>query len=169
MSNKFKNFSEEELISILESGNLSEKEFDDLFLAMEEKGLSGSIMQVDEIDADEGMDLMEYINFHNLVPKDITQKDIKWCEKVLFEKSGLKDKKKAIVILAHAGNISAYRILEKYDKNPDPKLISWTSLAMGECRMFLESEILDKPIIKVEKIQSKKQKSEISRRSKPKK
>jgi len=52
-------------------------------------------------------------------------------------------KKKTLTLLAHLGTIAAYRQIEKYYENPDPELKAWAALALRECRMFLESILLD--------------------------
>lgn len=55
-------------------------------------------------------------------------------------------KKKGLTLLAHLGTISAYRHIEKYYQNPDPEIKSWAALALEECRMFLESTLLDESV-----------------------
>lgn len=52
-------------------------------------------------------------------------------------------KKKTLTLLAHLGTITAYRQIEKYYENADPELKAWATLALQECRMFLESNLLD--------------------------
>jgi hypothetical protein len=53
------------------------------------------------------------------------------------------DKKNLLVRLAAADDIEAYRILEKYAKEPHPGLKDWACLALQESRMLIESKILD--------------------------
>ncbi|NBB89246.1 MAG: hypothetical protein GVX96_05620 [Bacteroidetes bacterium] len=53
------------------------------------------------------------------------------------------DKKKILVLLAHLGTIIAYRQIEKYYKKPDIELKPWATLALQECRMFLENDLTD--------------------------
>lgn len=55
-------------------------------------------------------------------------------------------KKKGLVILAHTGSISAFRQLSKYYEKAEGDLKKWASLALQECRMFLESELSDENI-----------------------
>jgi hypothetical protein len=52
-------------------------------------------------------------------------------------------KRRGLTLLAHLGTITAYRQIEKYYENPDPELKAWAALALQECRMFLESTLLD--------------------------
>ncbi|TVQ14365.1 MAG: hypothetical protein EA361_07855 [Bacteroidetes bacterium] len=52
-------------------------------------------------------------------------------------------KKKGLTILAHAGSISAYNQISKFYESADGELKQWASLAMQECKMFLESELSD--------------------------
>jgi hypothetical protein len=56
------------------------------------------------------------------------------------------DKKKALALLAHLGTILAYREIEKYNNSFDHELNQWTILAMMECKMLLESSLLDESI-----------------------
>lgn len=52
-------------------------------------------------------------------------------------------KKRALVILAHTGMITAFRQIEAYYKNPDKELRQWAALALQECKMFIESALLE--------------------------
>jgi hypothetical protein len=54
------------------------------------------------------------------------------------------DKKKSLLIqLASIDQVEAFRALELYQKQPDPTLRDWATLAMQESRMLLESTFLD--------------------------
>ncbi len=55
----------------------------------------------------------------------------------------LTGKKKALTLLAHVGTVTAYRQIEKYCESGDPEAKPWAALALQECRMFLESSLLD--------------------------
>jgi hypothetical protein len=57
-----------------------------------------------------------------------------------------KVKKKGLTILAHAGSINAYNLINEYYQKADGELKQWASLALQECKMFLESELLDENI-----------------------
>ncbi len=82
-----------------------------------------------------------------------TSKDIKKsidCEDTLNQKDSLFsneisfDQKKSLLIkLASIDKVEAFRALEQYQKNPDPTLKDWATLAMQESRMLLESSLLD--------------------------
>jgi hypothetical protein len=48
--------------------------------------------------------------------------------------------------LARCGTVDAYRAIEQYVKNPDPALAQWSKVALYECRMALESELLEEPV-----------------------
>ena len=45
--------------------------------------------------------------------------------------------------LALLGTVQAYRIIEKYVGQPDPALAQWSKIALYECRMTLENELLE--------------------------
>jgi hypothetical protein len=53
------------------------------------------------------------------------------------------DKKLLLSRLASIENVEAFRALEKYRNNPDPELKDWSTLAMQESKMLLESSFLD--------------------------
>lgn len=55
-------------------------------------------------------------------------------------------RKKVLTLLAHVGTITAYRQIEKYYENADPDVKPWAALALHECRMFLESTLLDENV-----------------------
>lgn len=150
----FHDLSEQELINTLEKGNLSKREFDKLVEVMQSKGLSGSIMPVDPDDP-ETKDAIEYINYHQKLPKDYkSQKQIEKAKKALLakRKTSLDKLKEAIMILAHSGEVKSLRILQRYANNPNSKLIIWVTMAIQECQVFLESDLLGRPMIKVSKI-----------------
>lgn len=52
-------------------------------------------------------------------------------------------KKKGLTLLAHLGTIPAFRFIEKfYNNTTEHDLKQWAALALQECRMFLESDLL---------------------------
>jgi len=158
MSNKsFNNLSEEELINTLNQGNLSEEESADLTKALKDKGLGGSIMAVDDLESEEGMASVEYIEYHKKIPEsyylNMPEEEIEWSREILLsKKSEIEDKKRALIILAHKGRLDVYKILEEYEKNPDPELKIWLNLAIQECKNFMESDIMDKPVLSVGRV-----------------
>lgn len=156
MINKFDNLSERELIEILDQGNLTEKEFKELIESMRKKGLSGSIMAVDDPDSDEGRAAVEYIEYHKKIPEEhfrnMPKDKIDWAKKILFSQANLEDKKTALVILAHIGRLDVYQILEKYEKNSDAELKIWINMAIRECQSFLKSDIMEEPFLEVSRV-----------------
>jgi len=64
-------------------------------------------------------------------------------DSLFSEDFSLEQKKKLIVKLACIDKVEAFRILERYRKNPDPELKDWAALAMQESKMLLESSLLD--------------------------
>ena len=158
MSNKnFDNLSEEELMNILNQGDLSKEEFADLTEALKSKGMSGSIMAIDDPDSEEARASVEYIEYHKKIPEsyylNMPEEEIEWSRKILLsKKSEIEDKKRALIILAHKGRIDAYKTLEEYEKNPDPELKIWLNLAIQECQGFLKSDIMGEPVLSVGKV-----------------
>lgn len=150
------NLNEEKLIEILNQGQLSQEEMSMLVMAMQAKGMKGSIMAIDDPNSEEGKAAQEYINYHQKLPKTyphISEKEIESAKKNLLDKKVIiEDKKKALILLAHTGRLDAWETLEKYEKNPDPQLKIWLNMAMEECQMFLKSDLLDKPMININKV-----------------
>jgi len=97
---------------------------------------------------EEGIDVQtqkEYINYsHSFDRGELTEKETFALSNILFDKgTPVEAKKKALALLAHLGTIIAFRQIEKYHKNPDNDLKQWAALALQECKMFLESSLID--------------------------
>ena len=52
-------------------------------------------------------------------------------------------KMEILTSLANLDDVEAYRLIEKYFKHCPPELKDWVTLALQECRMTLESSLLD--------------------------
>lgn len=156
INNKFSNLTEEELIEILNRGNLEEDEFRMLLQSMEASGLKGSIMAVPDPDSEEGRTAKEYIDYHKKLPNTypkISEEDINLAKKNLLNKDTSMEKKKiSLITLAHIGRLDTYQTLEEYEKNPDQELKIWLNMAIQECQSFLKSEIMDEPMIDISKV-----------------
>ena len=68
----------------------------------------------------------------------ISDKDLIFDDKVPVDQ-----KKILLVQLASVSNVEAYRTIEEYLKKPNIKLFEWAYLALQECRMLLESKLLE--------------------------
>jgi hypothetical protein len=87
---------------------------------------------------------MEYFEFSKNLKKSDDPDEILTNKNLLFEPSAcLAEKKLMLVQLASIDNIDAYRTIEKYSKKPDKTLKGWTTLALQESRMLIESKLLD--------------------------
>ena len=152
----FADLDEKELIKILDKGDLNQDDFSQLITAMQAKGLNGSIMTVDDPNSEEGKTAQEYIDYHQKLPKTfpmISEKEITGAKKTLLSKqTNIENKKKALIILAHTGQLDAYKTLEIYEKKPDPELKIWINMAIQECETFLKSDLTNKSIIDISKI-----------------
>jgi len=60
--------------------------------------------------------------------------------------ASLELKREMLARLAQCGTVGAYRAIERYAMNPDPPLEQWSKIALYECRMALESELLEENI-----------------------
>ena len=67
----------------------------------------------------------------------------KESSKLFSEKTPVETKKRILILLAHFGTPESYRILEKYLKSSEQNLRDWALLSLKECRMFLESALLE--------------------------
>ena len=87
----------------------------------------------------------EYLEYSESFERGIlTDGEIKKFSKIIFTSETPDEaKKKGLVILAHTGSISAFRQISKYYEKAEGELKQWASLALQECRMFLESELSD--------------------------
>jgi hypothetical protein len=69
------------------------------------------------------------------------------ARQTLFDPTApLEAKREMLARLAQCGTVDAYRAIEQYVKNPDPALARWSKVALYECRMGLESELLEEPV-----------------------
>lgn len=103
----------------------------------------------DEYDIlEEGIDVQtqeEYINHSDSFERgELTEVQTIYLGNILFDrKVEIEAKKKVLTLLAHLGTITAFRMIEKYYKNPDDSIKQWAALSLQECKMFLECELTD--------------------------
>jgi hypothetical protein len=68
------------------------------------------------------------------------------ARRILFDTTApLEAKREMLAKLALCKTVDAYRTIEQYVKSPDPALEQWGKVALYECRMRLESELLEEP------------------------
>ena len=97
---------------------------------------------------EEGIDVQiqeEYIKYSDSFERgELTEDQTIFLGNILFDsRAEIEAKKKVLTLLAHLGTITAFRMIEKYYKNPDDKIKQWAALALQECKMFLISELTD--------------------------
>jgi hypothetical protein len=97
---------------------------------------------------EDGIDLSiqrEYFNLSQTIDLDnVDYKEVlKESNKLFFENIPIETKKRILILLAHFGNAESYRTIEKYLKESEENLRDWTLLSLKECRMFLESALLE--------------------------
>ncbi len=158
MSDKnFRDLSKEELMKILNQGDLSEEDFINLTKELESRGINSFISVVKDADSEEGKAAVEYIEYHKKIPEsyftNMLEEEVEWSGKILLSKDyGIEDKKKALMILAHKGSVKSYKILKEYEKHSDMELKIWLNLAIQECKAFLENDITGKAIVSIERV-----------------
>ena len=88
---------------------------------------------------------LDYIeNAHKFDYQNLTDEEVTGFGNLLFQAdTSMDDKKKALGILAHVGNLNAYNHLKKYAEQPDKELETWATLALGECTLFLHADLSD--------------------------
>jgi|GEM_PF-1150834 len=86
---------------------------------------------------------LDYIeNAHNFNSQNLTTEEVdQWCKVLFLTDKSLDEKKKALAILAHVGTLNAYQHLKKYAEHPDAGLEEWAIVALGECTLFLHSDL----------------------------
>lgn len=87
---------------------------------------------------------MEYFNYGRDLKTNFPPEMILQHQTDLFDQSvPLDEKKNLLVLLASQEKVEAFRVIEKYSKNPDPELREWSILALQESRMVIQSSLLD--------------------------
>jgi hypothetical protein len=87
---------------------------------------------------------IEYFNYPREVKQNLSRKMLAQYQNELYDPDVLVDEKKNIlVILASQEKVEAFRALEKYVKNTEPELRSWSILALQESRMVIQSSLMD--------------------------
>jgi len=87
---------------------------------------------------------MEYFNYGRDLKTNFPLEMILQHKADLFDQSvGLDEKKNLLVLLASQEKVEAFRIIEKYAKEPDPELRDWSILALQESRMVIQSSLMD--------------------------
>ena len=87
---------------------------------------------------------MEYFKYSQKVKEELDEENIiSKAENLFLEDTSLADKQHLLSQLASIGEVKAYRILEKYNKNPDLTLKNWSILAFQESKMLLEGSLLN--------------------------
>jgi hypothetical protein len=94
-----------------------------------------------QIDADVQL---EYFNYARNITGDFDPEEVLKNRETIFRHDlALDDKKHMLVQLANIDSIEAYRTLEKYIHGSPDQLKDWATLALQECKLLLESKLLD--------------------------
>lgn len=89
----------------------------------------------------------EYERYAEGLMTGLPQADGVEMPQTLFDPAApIESKREMLVRLALCGTVDAYRAIEQYVKNPDPALRQWSQVSLYECRMRLESELLEEPV-----------------------
>lgn len=95
-----------------------------------------------QIDADVQL---EYFNYAKSLEDNFDPDEVLKNRDTIFRHDlTIDDKKHLLVQLANIDRIEAYRTLEKYINGSPDQLKDWATLALQECKLLLESKLLDK-------------------------
>jgi len=95
-----------------------------------------------QIDADVQL---EYFNYAKTLENNFDPNEVLKNRDTIFRHDlTIDDKKHLLVQLANIDSIEAYRTLEKYINGSPDQLKDWATLALQECKLLLESKLLDK-------------------------
>lgn len=87
---------------------------------------------------------MEYFEFSRSLDHSDDSRALQEKEELLYNPTTDKSiKKEVLARLAFSDEIEAYRILQAYVHQADKELYDWAILAMQECRVLIESKLLD--------------------------
>ena len=130
--------------------NWSPDEFSDFLEIARASGKTTFITMVDYPNSPDAKAAEEYINSHHLLPRnynDTTEEEIEERGSKLFDpKTSINEKKKILMLLAHLGVYESYRILKRYQENPNPELRFWAKMAFDECRTFAQQNLSDETL-----------------------
>jgi len=125
----------------------SPEELSDFLEIAHASGKTTFVTMIDDPNSPEAKSAKEYIDSHHLLPsnyKDTTEEEIEEHGSRLFDpKTPINEKKKILMLLAHLGVYESYRILKRYQENPDPELQFWAKMAFDECRTFARQNLSD--------------------------
>jgi hypothetical protein len=100
--------------------------------------------------SEEELDQKTYEAFLNHAPdpESITDTEslLQESHRLFVKETPLQEKKDLLVELAQHGVVKVYRLIEKYSKQPDPELEQWSKIALYECRMALEEDLMEENI-----------------------
>ncbi|MCH2044959.1 MAG: hypothetical protein MK212_12645 [Saprospiraceae bacterium] len=80
------------------------------------------------------------------IKKESTEDTVETIQERLDTETNIDVLKKYIAQLAQIGSVPALRTLESYEKTASEELISWVRLSLTQCRIKVESDLLDDPI-----------------------
>jgi hypothetical protein len=99
------------------------------------------LMVAEQVDLETHIDYLHHAHDHE--QRDYSEEEILRLGATLDDPATDDVRKKQIMgIMAHEGSPTAYRILDRCYTLAEGEWKQWISLALMECRMFLESDII---------------------------
>ena len=86
---------------------------------------------------------LQYYKFIEKLDKNLNKEEINERADMLFTpEMDIEEKKKLLVQLASFDDVKFFRTIEKYNKQPDPELKHWASMAYNHAKVNLENSFL---------------------------
>ncbi|MFA5188726.1 MAG: hypothetical protein WC460_05180 [Patescibacteria group bacterium] len=134
------------ILEKLKNKEFSEEELEELLPLVPYLGLPNQTFIVEDQNSPEAVWIKDYMDFHKTLPREyehIPIDEIKKMSDILFDPDfdDWNRHKEIIILLGHHGTKEALDILEKYlDQPHGDELAFWASVAIDECKMFLDSK-----------------------------
>ncbi len=147
-----------EILKKLKNKEFTEEELKELLPLLPYLGLPNQSFIVEDSNSPEAVWIKEYLGYHKTLPdnyENIPIAEINKISTILFDPDfdDWNRHKEIIILLGHHGTKEALGILEKYlDQPHGDELAFWASVAIDECKMFLDSEETSEPVSNFTKI-----------------
>ncbi len=86
---------------------------------------------------------LKYYKLLESIAENLNKEEINERSQLLFSPEiDIEEKKKLLIALASFDEVKFFRIIEKYNKQPDPELKHWASMAYNHSKVNLENSFL---------------------------
>jgi len=106
-------------------------------------GVVPGTMNILEEQIDIDIQMSYFDSSRKLKKKKLPDNIIEESDKLFSETTSLEEKKDMLLLLASLDKVEAFRTIEKFQKTQDELLKDWTTLALKESRMLIESKLMN--------------------------